>query len=274
MTDAEFRDLLRSEFDDMLDAVKNSERFHNPLTPPTRGYPAWDQVFSDSWPLFEGFAQASEDAAERLAENLDTTLIKSLGEEAYNETSTTIEDIRDDLSDWKDSDASKRFRDDWIGHLEDALEYQYQYAVALRGLIDLQWGLIRAAREGIVDVCRQTAARVNEAQAESDRRQRELLGSLVAAVFTIAGGAVTGGILGGIGGALTGFGASASKAVTANAGSTPEEIYSQMFTAVFALAGSIGHEQDEFRKGLRVLQKWTGDLRKDMLPLPLSAGGL
>ncbi|GAB3406704.1 hypothetical protein [Flindersiella endophytica] len=62
----------------------------------------------------------------------------------------------------------------------------------MRGLIDLQAGLIRATREGIVEVCRQTAARINAEQAEAERRDRDLLNSAVSAVFATVAGAVTG----------------------------------------------------------------------------------
>jgi hypothetical protein len=270
MDDAGFAEKLRSEFDALIEAVKTTNMFYDRWWVPAMEdqWTYWPERFRGTWGFVEVFTFASGDAAESVSRDLSTGLIKSLSDEAAGNKSRTVQDIREELQDWQDSDAADKFRTDYLGDLQDALVNQYEYAVALNGLLSLQWGLVRAAREGIIEVLKQTTAHIKQVQAEAERREREKLASLVGDLFKLAGGIVGGGVLGAVAGALSGFGSILSTALKPGTGDTPPKIYEEFQAAIRDHMINVSYEQDEFLKGVRALEDWysDSDLREALLP--------
>lgn len=213
------------------------------------------------------FAGASADTAEDLADALKKYVVDKLRLEGDDDLGTSMERIEDLTSEWRGG-AADNFAD-YKDDLTNALAFQFEFAEALRAMVQLQKSLIEAVRESVLEVCDQGIAAYLQATADRDKAARQALGSVASAAFgTISGGMAGGGPHGAAAGAVAGFGAAVGTFVASINSSSSPEIGAQITKSLVTLYESTKEDQKTYREGLKKLaEHFEGELKERMLPM-------
>lgn len=225
------------------------------------------EYFDERWRLVAQLQDASANDAEADMQCFKAA-VEALELQALDEFSTALEDIR-----WKDSEAAKLFSD-YLGDLEDALQYQYNFAVSMYGLMNLHRELIFAVREGLLEVCAKTLAKLG---AEAERREserRKRLGGLVGSVFEVGKATLEGGPIGGLKQTVEEFGRQLAGFGVGVDGDEPKAIIESMMISARDLRRNAKHEENILVEGFDQLEKYTGgdDVHSRRIVAPLIPG--
>ncbi|GAB3422056.1 hypothetical protein [Flindersiella endophytica] len=230
----------------------------NPLTPPwaVQPYDSFTlQPPADQWyALFLPFSKGSLDAATEAQDAIRRSIRNQLSDLADGSNLGPIGVIRDVLEDWdgEPDSAAFKFKSVYLPDLYEVFKNQIEIAEALGFVISAHAAIIDAAREGVLNICKMTLARFDQAKAEQRAAAKQALADLGEQIAGVAADAIDGpkSI---VSSALKGLGQSLAKEIAGPSGETPWDICETMGTAVVQLRESVLDEEKLIQRSLRDL---------------------
>ncbi len=214
--------------------------------------------------LYSQFAEADPDSAGNTAAILDSALFW-LKQNSENELGTALERVREKVGVW-DGDAARAFGE-YLDSLETAFQYQSEYIISLKALIEMQGETAAAAQEAALEVADATLEALGAAAEARRQERRQAMANIVKTLAGTAAGAITGGPVGAVAGMVRGFGDIIAAEITRVEGDNPWDIIDDMKRKLRNVRTAIDDEERKLREGLDTLTGFlSGDKRMHMLP--------
>ncbi|MBM7789126.1 hypothetical protein [Tenggerimyces flavus] len=194
--------------------------------------------FTDSWEREFGpytwfsIDDVSDVAGDNLTPDFAESLPGALGAELRDQ-GTTLESLN--LEHLWTGPAGSSY-DTYRKDVTNAVYCQIELATTLKVLAQAQARLVAAAREGALQICRQTTASLRKEEEQQDTKRRERVATIVELFTTVTqgggGGGKSGGIATAVGEAMKGIGKLAAQEIKFVEGDTPYTIYDAMIEAL------------------------------------------
>lgn len=174
--------------------------------------------YDEWWTLIETYAAGRPEAAETVAEDIDSHVIGPLrsnaGEARYGESggqtsqglSDPVQNMYNTVVDWTDQ-AGQEFKSVYLmsqSGLQNNLQYQYEFAIALQAVMQTQQSVLLFARAGVIDILLDTADVLRAANAHREKKRSTIGDMLANTLIETGAAALTGGWVGAAAAALKG----------------------------------------------------------------------
>lgn len=179
---------------------------------------------------------------------------------------TPLESIRDQMASWR-GPARTSF-ESYLNKVEKAFEYQTECADFLSKLIEIQHGLIKAGNEYAYQIGVQTISALEKAKKEEERKDREALGKIIAAISAAFATAVTGGAAAVVASAITAIGAVAGAIVEVSTGDTPQDVIESMYEQFDKAASTMAADRKKLSEAIEACRReyLDGDAKRILPP--------
>jgi hypothetical protein len=230
----------------------------NPLTPPwtVQPYDSFTlQPPAEQWhSLFLPFSKGSLDASTEAHGAIQRSIRHQLSNLADGSNLGPIGVIRDVLENWEGQPGSAafKFKSVYLPDLYKVFKNQTEIAEALALAISAHAAIMGAAREGVLNICKQVIGQFDHAAAEQEAAAKQALANLGKEIAEAATSVVDGprSI---VSTALKGLGQSLADEIVGASGETPWDICGTMETAVVQLRESVLSEEKLVQRSLQDL---------------------